>query len=482
MMTKKLVLLVFILFFGLFIFSQNKKILLGLHEVPQSLMLNPGADVKFKWHVGVPLLSDFYLHGGASGFAVNDVFSVGGDINLKLINLFDKLDNKDFYTVNQQLEIFNVGYRLKNRKDYLNFGFYEEFDGILAHPKDLITLVYEGNEDLSREFHAEDINVKAELLGVFHVGLSKKINRRLTVGGRFKIYSSVFNVNSTNNSGVFFTTQDPNQENIYSHHFQGVDFSLETSGLINRDGESILSDENNEFISDNFFSKFLASDNMGMGVDVGLTYKPREQIKITASVLDFGYVRHKKEVVKYEVDGSFTFDGLDLIFPTTGPVIDYWQNFEDDVDINLPLDTIANQKYTSYRSTKVNTALIYRFGKRHNDDCLRTIIKDAFKNEAGLQLYTIFRPRKPQVAATLFYYRRFSKYLSTKVTYTIDDYGAKNIGFGLTSRFGMFNLYTTVDNLLGYVDLAKSNNQSFQLGLNFILDYDENKLYKVKLF
>jgi len=475
-MVKRKIFLLLALFFGWFTFSQNKKILFGFDEIPQTLMVNPGAKVDFKWHIGVPLLSSFYLHGGISGFDANEIFSVGGDINLKLINLFDKLDNKDFYTLNQQLEVFNVGFRLKNRKDYLSFGFYEEFDGILFHPKDLITLAYEGNQDLNKVFSIEDVSLKAELLGVFHVGLSKKIDKKLTVGARFKIYSSVFNVSSVRNTGVFFTTEDSTQDNIYSHHFQGVDFALRTSGLIDREGESVLTDENDEFAADNIFNKFLASGNMGMGIDLGLTYRLKENIDITASVLDFGYIRHKKEVVEYEVKGSHTFDGLNLIFPTDGNIIDYWQNFEDDIDIELPLDTIANQKYTSYRSTKIHSAATYRFGKRRNDDCLRTYIKDAYKNEAGIQLYTIFRPQAPQLAVTLFYYRRFSKHLSTKVTYTIDAYGAKNVGLGLTTRLGMFNFYTTVDNVFGFTDLTKSNNQSIQFGLSFILDVDKDRL------
>ena len=48
---------------GLFIctvsYSQNKQILYGFAEMPNTLMLNPGAETNFKYHAGIPFLSGF---------------------------------------------------------------------------------------------------------------------------------------------------------------------------------------------------------------------------------------------------------------------------------------------------------------------------------------------------------------------------------------------------------------------------------------
>jgi hypothetical protein len=41
--------------------SQNKQILYNFTSVPQSLMINPGADVSYKFYFGVPLMSVFLL-------------------------------------------------------------------------------------------------------------------------------------------------------------------------------------------------------------------------------------------------------------------------------------------------------------------------------------------------------------------------------------------------------------------------------------
>ena len=41
--------------------SQNKQVLYGLEEVPQSLLLNPGGNVSQKYHFGIPFLSQIHI-------------------------------------------------------------------------------------------------------------------------------------------------------------------------------------------------------------------------------------------------------------------------------------------------------------------------------------------------------------------------------------------------------------------------------------
>ena len=42
----------------------------------------------------------------------------------------------------------------------------------------------------NRSFSVSQAIMKADLIGVLHAGISKKIDEKLTIGGRFKIYSS----------------------------------------------------------------------------------------------------------------------------------------------------------------------------------------------------------------------------------------------------------------------------------------------------
>ena len=80
----------FLLLAELNINAQNKKILFNFDEIPQTLMVNPGAEVDFQWHIGMPVLSGTYVHVGISNFSTNDLFAIDG------INFNTKLNNKDF--------------------------------------------------------------------------------------------------------------------------------------------------------------------------------------------------------------------------------------------------------------------------------------------------------------------------------------------------------------------------------------------------
>ena len=84
------------------------------------------------------------------------------------------------------LILFNGGWR-KDENTYYSYGMYEEVDMIAYFPKDLAVLLWEGNADhIGRSFSLSDISFKAELLSVFHFGMHKKINKKLTVGARAK--------------------------------------------------------------------------------------------------------------------------------------------------------------------------------------------------------------------------------------------------------------------------------------------------------
>ena len=93
------------------------------------------------------------------------------------------------------------------------------------------------------------------------------------------------------------------------------------------------------------------------------------------------------------------------------------------------------------------------------------------RNQAvGFQYYNVFRPKGPQVAATLFYYRRFADFLAMKATYTMDSYSFTKVGLGLVADIGILNFYVAADNLLRYGNLAKAKSVSLQLGFNIKID------------
>lgn len=456
-------------------FSQNKQLLFGFNEIPQSLILNPGAKADNDWFFGFPFLSHISTQFGLSGTSVYDIFADDGrDFNDKLRTAIYNMNSNDFFAVNQQLEIFSGGFAYGSsiEKDkYLSFGFYQETDVFIYFPKDFVILTYEGNaNNINRVFDMSDLNVRGEMLSIFHVGFNKKVNKKFTYGFRGKIYSSVINFNSVNNNGTFSTV--PANTNFYDHIFN-LSLQLQTSGAT-----TFLNDENSNFSEDvkTLKRRLLFGGNLGLGLDVGFTYQSTDQWTFDLSFQDIGFIRHSKDVENYELNGNYTFEGINSLFPevTNGETAnDYWQEISSNFVELFTLDT-TKTKYTTWRPIKFNSSLKYAFEKKTSKECNCLPGDSGYLNAVGAHLFAVNRPKQLQLALTTFYYRRLFNNLTVKTTYTIDSFSYKNIGLGVSAQFKNVNFYILADNLLEFKNLAKAQSVSLQLGFNYIFKPNEN--------
>lgn len=447
--------------------AQNKELLYGFNDLPQTLLLNPGATVDFNGHIGVPFFSQIHFSAGITGFSTYDIFKDDGrDINLKIQEVIFSLSDADHISVNQQLELFSIGWR-KNESTYFSAGVYQELDVINYFPKDLAILVWEGNaNNLNRAFNLGDLKFKGELITVYHFGINKVIDKKLTIGARAKLYNSVFNVKSTNNSGTFTTKTSTTNNNFYEQ-ILSADIEVQTSGI-----KSLTDSKNSDPSQDakRLLTRSIISGNFGLGIDLGLTYAINEQWETSLSLLDFGAIYHISDTEKHAIKGTYNLEGLELTFPAIlqgDETTPYWENLVDDLEEQFDLKS-SKQSYVSWRSAKFNAALNYAFGKEISKECDCANPQKGFQNKVGAQLYTIFRPKAPQLAFTGFYYRNIYDFLKLKATYTIDPYSSKNIGLGVSTHIGNFNMYASVNNLLEFQNIAKAQSVSLQLGFNLI--------------
>ncbi|WP_075342580.1 DUF5723 family protein [Tenacibaculum agarivorans] len=436
--------------------SQNKKVLYGFDKIPQGLLVNPGAETNYKYHVGVPVLSGISTDVGVSGFRIADLFRDDNiNFNDKLDGVLTQLENNDYVHINSQIEVINGGYQI-NRRDYLTAGFYVEFDVFSTLPKDLFVLIKEGNAGfINKSFDLSDAEFNADLLGVLHVGLTRKMSDKLIVGGRLKIYSGSVNATSTGNEGTFTTRQGANS--IYEHVFSNLQYSGYSSGLYDAD---------NEFDLDQRGGLFFGS-NLGLGFDVGFTYRYNDQLEYSASLLDVGFISYSENTRNQFLSGSYTFTGLEFQYDGTNP--DYWQNLNDELDASLPRSE-NKESYTVLRPIKLYAGAKYSFGKSRSEQfCSDISFNDYYDNAVGGQLYSVLTPAGPRFALTGFYERKFSKYLNTKVTYTVDDFSYSNFGLGVSTNFWKMNVYAIADNIFRLTDIANANNAAFQFGINFVI-------------
>lgn len=427
-------------------------------ELPQTLLLNPGLEVNYKYHVGLPLLSGVSSEIGLTGFSVADIFAVDSKtIRDKISTVLNTINSSDYLKINSQIEVFSAGFRF-DQKTYISFGFYQELDAIGYLPKDLLTLVNEGNSAyLNRVFSVSQLLYKLDFLGVIHAGITRKVSDQLTLGGRFKIYSSALNLETANNYGTFTTNSGTN--NVYIQRLDNININLRSSGLV----------ENNESVSDSntYLKNSFLGGNIGIGLDFGLTYHLSPELQFSVSMIDVGFVNHKKNIKNKKTAGSFTFEGIEFEFDASNR--NYWEELETAFKEQI-LSTENNESYISWRPAKLNAAIKYSFGEKRSVYCYDNTFKEFYTDAFGAQLYSVFRPLRQQFALTGFYEKSFSNKVHAKVTYTVDNYSYYNIGVGVSAQVGKINFYGILDNIAEFSDISNSNNISLQFGFNLLFN------------
>lgn len=452
--------------------GQNKQLLYDFTEIPQAAMINPGMEMDFQWYGGFPGLSGVMVQAGTSGITVNDIFADDGlRINDKVRNraVFG-MDARDEISGTVQVEFLNFGFRGRNPKLFYSAGMYLEGDAIGYWFQDYAILGFEGNADrLNQRFDADHLKTRGELVNVFHFGINKKVDRDLVIGARAKLYSSIFDFNSTRNKGYFVTTEGEN--NIYASTLS-ADMALRTSGL-----NALYDAREEDDLAGTAIKRALFGGNLGLGLDVGFTYYLNAQTVLTGSLLDLGLIYHTNDIRNFTLRGTETIEGIEIILPDAleNPDTDFWEDLVDDVNNFVPYEENTDS-YVAFRPTKLYASLRYNFGRQvpRQGSCecdiyaMGNSFHSKYNNSVGGQLYMINRPRGPQAALTAFYLRRLGNVLAVKGSYTIDKFSYTNLGLGLNLQLGPVNLYAMADNLLSYGNLADSRTASFQFGLNII--------------
>ncbi|MDC6352648.1 DUF5723 family protein [Zeaxanthinibacter sp. PT1] len=460
-------------------YAQQKQLLYDLRSVPQALLLNPGMQQDFQWYAGIPMLSGISVYGGSSGIAVNDLFAADGlDFTTKIRdNAVYGLNKRDEFSSTYQLEIFNLGWRGRNRpQNFYSLGLYHEGGFIFYWPQDLAILAFEGNAyQLGRRFNFEHLKTRGDFLNVFHIGLNRTINEQLSIGVRGKLYSGILSYSTIGNSGYFLT--DEGQNNLRANTIV-ADMALRTSGW-DRIQEVLNDDSIDDMagIRQHLVKRAFLGGDLGVGLDLGFSYNLDPQTTITGSILDIGLMYHAGDPYTYTLKGSATVEGLEVILPDAliDPDADFWQNLVDDIEGFVPFDDNRNA-YLSFRPTQLYASLRYDYGQPQDGmgscDCdYRNPGKKAavyYRNAIGGQLYMINRPRGPQAALTAFYQRRFGNTMTLKATYTASKFSYTNMGLGFSAQAGPVNFYLMADNLLALQDVSGAQYASLQLGLNII--------------
>ncbi len=482
-MKKYIILLVFAGIFGS-VQAQQALTLYNMDRVMQSQFVNPSIDVPYKLHIGgvlVPIAGQIpppmYFNYANNSFYYNHIFHMGegskaDSIVLDLPLFMSKLQNTTHMRFDTQIELLNVGIKLENM--FLTFALTEKFKYGASLPYDLFELTLNGNMPYMLENKPHDfsgLGVNFTHYREFAVGGSMQANDDLTVGGRVKILFGLANFNTEIKELSLYTdpedysmtwTTDMKIHSSLPVYFDYLVYN-ESGGL-----DSVKFD-----LSEESVDAFLANGdaaavaayltnlkNIGLGFDLGASYKLNPDIDLFASVTDFGFISWNTNPQNFVSKGEYDYRGIQL---------EVWQNDEDvQESMNKLVDTVFNTFKFDLLETNYVTWLpssIYVGGKYKFHPLLHftALYRGEFYRKTYMQSFTL------GVNSNL------TDWLSAHVTWSIANNYAGNIGLGLTARAGFFNWYIVTDSFTNALFPQKAKNLNIRMGCNIVFGYKKIK-------
>ena len=454
--------------------AQQALTMYNMDRVLQTQFINPSVEVPYKVHIGgllIPIAGQLpppiYFNYANNSIHYNHIFHMGegakADSLVLDIPLFmKKLQKTTHMRFDTQIELINVGIQLENM--FITIALTEKFKYGLSLPYDLFEFTLNGNmpymlEDKPLDFSGLGVNFThyRELA----VGGSMIANDKLTVGGRVKILFGQSNFNTNFKELSLYT--DPND---YSMTWT-TDMKIQSSMPVYFDymmESDTMNFDINQASVDNFLDNPMSYPfnmrNIGLGFDLGASYKITPEIDVFASLLDFGFISWNTNPQNFVSKGQYDYRGIEL---------ELWEDNEEmQESIDEFVDTLVNTFKFDLLETGYVTWLpssIYLGGKYkfHEKVHFTALYRGEFYRKSYFQSFTLGASSN------------VTHWLSAHLTYSLAHRSADNIGLGLTARLGPVNWYLVTDSFTDMIWPQKMKNLNVRMGCNIVFGYKKIK-------
>lgn len=457
-----LLLLVFCAFVSVVQAQDGNNTKFFLENLPGRIRLNPAYQPEYKTYIALPGLGGVSLNYNNSAFHVESLLRKGKADSVYMdINHFHKgLNRRNMIMLNNDNTLLTLGFRAKNGW-YWSVDMSEKNDFLFCFNRDIFTFVKNGNTNyLGETFDLGALGLKGSAYMELAFGLSKKVDDKLTVGGRLKFLRGIANVDMTDSEMSVYTSLDGEMVKLSSK--QNIRVSAPLNYPYDKDG--FVDWENIEFNDDKVINSLLSTRNIGFAVDFGGEYQLLDKLKLHASLLDLGFIRWGSNTYDFYQNTTFDWTGANLSNSVNSNAPGY-QKMEDVFDDLV--DSLKNSfrfndmqsKYTTMLHAKLYLGATYEI--------------DRMLNFGGLVKATMY-DGSFYPALTLSANSRLHRNVGASVTYTTMFGNYVNVGFGLTAKLGPLQLFAVTDNVLA-ANFTHTKAFSFNFGINILTGHKDFK-------
>ncbi len=430
------------------VYSQEH-ILYHMDKLQQSIGENPAYQSGCKFYLG--FLTDINLNVVSDGFAFSDVVKKGGTPSdptatgyLDFDNLEKVLTNVNNVNLDFRYTPLSLGFWVKDL--YFTLDWTLVNSSRLSYPKGLLQSI-KGNA----EFQGEDnpltfsgIGVNTTVYNQFSLGASKKIMPGLVVGAKVKWLWGAADM-STKKSNINIYTLDGGEilrakSDIELSTSFPVEY-IEKNGLYEPQLPKFETWNNSDYTK-----AFVLNNNRGWAFDLGATYKVFDDLTVSASVIDLGFINWKTNSVTLSNNISYDFLPYDLNNEN------FTQQLTDTLT-SFGKVKKSDASYKTYLNTKIFLGVKYELTKMIN---------------FGIVTRTLFYDKKAHQSLSLSCNTNLLRGLMMSFSYTLMNRSYNNFGFGFAGKLGPAQLYLLFDNYGVAINPKTVKNVAVHLGINWL--------------
>lgn len=436
--------------------------------VPQSNRINPARQPECGFYFGIPTLAPLNTVFASSSLSWDDIIYPHPSED-SLITFLHPLGDKEKFLNNLKplnFIVSEVGTGLFSMGFRTNIGFFSmdvasRVDGSIYFPGDILRLLLEGADE-GEEYNFDGLGTDLSGFEEVALGWSGAIGNKIQIGARAKLLFGLANL-STSSSDFSLNTSEE-----FWHVSSHMEFkaSLPFAEVLydeDRMIEDIIMDEGISDLDPVAIARMAFNKrNFGMGIDLGVDYRPSERWLLSASVLDLGYIQWKDEVHEISYNREYDY---------TGAEVDPFEFTEDNTFADFIDSTLSAITDTLLDALEMNPG--EKYSRRLNS---KLFLGASWYAAPGISFGLLSRTDflketiVEQVTASANF--RAGQVLHFTLSYSYMNSYFKNFGSGISLHFGPLNIYAISDNVLNILLWPQeSRSASLWFGMNMVLGY-----------
>lgn len=442
--------------------AQVSTTLYHMYGIPQANQLNPAFQSHCDGYLGFPMLSPLNISVESNPLIYKDIFSYHSQLDQMITFMHPEGDKeaflntlKPYNTLNTTIGSGPLSMGWRNKQFYFTLDINERIELNTGFTKDMAEFLLYGNRNQER-FNFSQTGLNIDYFHEVGLGISYNSEDEFQIGARVKVLFGMANINTRLSDITLRAYEDRwdfNSNIMIDITGPELTVPVDSAGFViwdEIDAEIDVEDDDYAgYIMDNL-GTFLGIRNMGLGVDLGFSFSPIENLSLSASANDLAFIRWKNNAYQLKQDGAFAWEGVEV---TLEEDWDPGEDILDSLESQMKF-TSVNEPYTTFLSGKVYLGAAYEL----ND-------KVKFGVVDKVRMYNRQFYNQLTLSANVMPIQMFSASLS----YSIIGKDYLNFGLGLSLRLGPFNMYLITDQApSGFFFPDQINSLNFRFGLNLV--------------